>query len=61
MECPLDILPSLNDGDKVKFCAGCLIEDDCFFDITFEILDVLNDIAGEDASNRNIAVGNMLL
>ena len=61
MECPLDFLSSLNDEDKVKFCAGCLIEDDCSFEITFEILDALIDIAGEHASNRNIAVRNMLV
>ena len=61
MECPLDFLSSLNDENKVKFCAGCLIEDDCSFEITFEILDVLIDIAGEHASNRNIAVRNMLV
>ena len=38
-----------------------MIEDDCSFEITFEILDVLIDIAGEHASNRNIAVRNMLV
>ena len=31
----------------VQFCAGCLMGDDWCLEITFEILDVFIDIAGE--------------
>ena len=58
-----EVLKSLSDDQKRKFCDGLLeyINFPTNQNISFNIFGELLEIAGAFASNRNIAIKNMLI